>query len=138
MNAQDTRKQATYADVIALHRTLKVDTSQTLFKTNLDSLFEKAGQKHPGNQATELWKTVKGLASRTVSCIFSIVNGAVDKIFSDNIIEMTRKDKRVSFKDLGNKKVALFITTSPMNKTLQNLVNLLYADMLCESFESAE
>ena len=138
LNAQDAGKQATYADVIELHRTLKLDTSQTLIKTNLDGLFEKAGQKHPGNQATELWKTVKGLASRTASCIFSIVNGSLDKIFSDNIIAMTKKEKRVSFKDLGSKKVALFITTSPMNKTLQNFVNLLYADMFRELFETAE
>lgn len=138
LNAQDAGKKPTYADVIKLHRTLKFDSSQQLMKTNLDSLFEKAGREHPGNQATELWKTVKDLAPRTASCIFSIVNGAVDKIFSENVIEMTKKEKRVSFKELGSKKVALFITTSPMNRTLQNLVNILYADMFRELFETAE
>jgi len=138
LNAKDAGKQPTYADVLKLHRSLKLDTSQSILKTNLDGLFEKAGRLHPGNQATELWKTVKGLASRTASCIFSIVNGAMDKIFSDNVLKMTKKEKRVSFKDLGNKKIALFITTSPMNKTLQNFVNLLYADMFRELFETAE
>lgn len=138
LNAKDAGKKPTYADVIKLHRSLKFDTSQNLMKTNLDGLFEKAGRKHPGNQATELWKTVKDLAPRTASCIFSIVNGAVDKIFSENVLEMTKKENRVSFNELGNKKVALFITTSPMNKTLQNLVNVLYADMFRELFETAE
>lgn len=51
---------------------------------------------------------------------------------------MTKKVKRVSFRELGNKKVALFITTSPMNKTHQNYVNILYADMFRELFEKAE
>ncbi len=138
LNSKDIGKKASFADVVSLHRSLKYDTGSNLMRTSLDSLFERAGRQHPGNQATELWKTVKDLAPRTASCIFSIVNGAMDKIFSENVIEMTKKEKRVSFKDLGNKKIALFITTSPMNKTLQNLVNVLYADMFRELFECAE
>ena len=51
---------------------------------------------------------------------------------------MTRKKKRVSFQELGRKRIVLFITTSPMNKTFQNLVNLMYADMFRVLFEEAE
>ncbi len=137
LNAKGAGKKATFADVIKLHRSMKVEEG-SLTKTNLDKLFERAEWEYPGNQATELWKTVKGLSTRTSSCIFSIVNSAVDKIFSENVLKMTRKKSRVSFKGLGNKKTALFITTSPMNKTLQNYVNVLYADMFRELFEEAE
>lgn len=138
LNAKDTKKNPTFADVIKLHRSLKYDASQSLMKTNLDVLFDKASRMFPGNQASELWKTVKDLAPRTASCIFSIVNNAIDKIFSESVLQMTQKERRISFKELGSKKVAMFITTSPMNSTLQNLVNILYADMFRELFETAE
>lgn len=137
-NAIAIGEKPTFADVVRLHRSIKFDQNQQLMKTNLDSLFDMAEKLCPGNQATELWKTVKDLAPRTASCIFSIVNNAIDKIFSKNVIEITKKEKRVSFKQLGSKKIALFITTSPMNKTLQNLVNVLYADLFRELFEAAE
>ena len=138
LNAKDAGKKPTYADVIKLHRSLKIDARSNTVRTNLDALFETAGEIHPGNQATELWKTVKDLSSKTATCIFSIVNSAVDKIFSDNILEMTRKEERVCLPELGERKIALFITTSPMNKTLQNFVNVLYADLFRELFEKAE
>ena len=51
---------------------------------------------------------------------------------------MTKKDKRISFKNLGNRKTALFITVSPMNKALLNYINILYADMFRDLFETAE
>ncbi len=138
LNAEDAGKKATYADVIKLHRSLRYDAEKSIFTSNLDGLFEAAERRHPGNHATEMWKTIRGLATRTASCILSTVNNAIDKIFSENVLEMTKKEKRVSFRDLGNKKVALFITTSPMNQTLQNYVNVLYADMFRELFETAE
>lgn len=138
LNAKASGRKPSYADVIKLHRSIKYDPSQGLMKTNIDKLFERAEYNYPQNQASQLWKTVQGLSPKTASCIFSIVNGAIDKIFSENIIAMTEKKRRVSFNDLGNSKTALFITTSPMNKTLQNFVNVLYADLFRSLFEEAE
>lgn len=130
--------KASFADVISLHRSLDTNMSSGLAKTNIDGRFFLAGRRYPGNQATELWKTTQNLASKTASCIFSIVNNAVDKIFSEDVLKMISKKNRISFKELGSRKTALFITTSPMNLTLQNLVNVMYADMFRELFETAE
>ena len=131
-------EKPSFADVVEFHRSIIFDLDKNLLKTNVDELFDRAQKLYPGNQASELWKTVKGLAPRTASCIFSIVNGAMDKIFSENILKLTRKPNRISLRDLGKKKIALFITTSPVNRTLQNFVNILYADMIKELFELAE
>lgn len=138
LNAKSGRKKPCFSDVVDLHRSIKIDNSDGSFKSNIDILFEKAEKRYPGNQATELWKTIQNLASKTASCIFSIVNGAMDKIFTESVLAMTKKKERVSFRELGEKKVALFITTSPMNKSLQNLVNIMYADMFKELFDRAE
>jgi len=138
LNAKSFGKKPCFDDVIKLHRSLKVDTNSHLFTTNHDTLFRRAEEMYPGNQASELWKTVNNLAPRTASCILSIVNSAVDKIFCENVLQMTRKKERIDFRELGRRKIALFITTSPMNKSLQNLVNMMYADMFRVLFESAE
>ena len=138
LNAEDNGKTASFADVIKLHRSLVVDSKLKVISTNLDCWFERAAKKHPGNQASELWKTVQGLAVSTASCIISIVNNAVDKLFSDDVIGILSQKKRISFKDMGKQKTALFIFTSSMNKTLQNLINLIYSDMLKELFEAAQ
>lgn len=138
LNAKAAGRKACFADVVKLHRSMKIDMKSNLMKTNLDSMFDLAAQKHPGNQASELWKTVRDLAPRTASCILSIVNGAMDKIFSESVLEITRKKDRVHLADLGNKRTALFIITSPVNRSLYNFVNLLYADMFRTLFEQAE
>lgn len=138
ITAKDQKKKASYADVIDLFRSMKVQINSKMISTNLDPLFEKAERKHPGNQASELWKTVQGLAAVTSSCIFSIVNNSIDKTFSENIIKMLRIKERVSFRELGETKTACFITTSPMNKTYQNYVNVMYSDMFRVLFEMAE
>lgn len=138
LNANNANAKPCFADVVKLHRSIKYDISSNLLKTNIDVLFEKAAHRYPENQASELWKTFTNLAARTASCIFSVANSAFDKTFSESVLELTRKSKKVCFEDLGKRRTALFITTSPMNKTLQNLVNLIYADMFRVLFEEAE
>ncbi|MBR1855059.1 MAG: type IV secretory system conjugative DNA transfer family protein [Lachnospiraceae bacterium] len=138
LNAASAKKKPCFADVIEMHRSLKINVKENLVKTNLDSQFDKSEFWHPGNQAAQMWRTVRDLSPRTASCIFSIVNNAIDKIFSDNVLAVTRQKKRIDFKELGRRKIALFITTSPMNRSLQSFINLLYADMFRELFEEAE
>ncbi|MBR4759573.1 MAG: type IV secretory system conjugative DNA transfer family protein [Lachnospiraceae bacterium] len=136
--AKAENKKPSFADVITLHHGMRLITDGDALKSSLDPLFDDAEERFPGNQASELWKTVRVNAPKTANCIHSMVNNALDKIFTKNVIEMMRKEKKVSFRELGEKKVALFITTSPMNLSLQNLVNLMYADMFRELFELAE
>ncbi len=136
--AKEEGRKPSFADVITLHHGMKVVSDGDCLKSSLDVLYEEAERRCPGNQASELWKTVSVNAPRTANCILSIVNNALDKIFTTNVIEMIKKEEKVSFRALGEKKIALFITTSPMNLSLQNLVNLMYADMFRELFELAE
>ncbi len=141
LKAKEKGTTPTYADVLKLHHSMEVEYSSSFAKTNLDKQFELAEKKHPGNRATALWRTVTKLPNKTASCVFSTVNGYIDKISSDNIYKITQKSKRISFEDLGNKKVALFITTPPTNKVLQNFVNIMYSDMiriLCDQAEMSE
>lgn len=137
LNAETAGRQASFADVIELHRCLDLgDDSRA--NTSLDPLFLKAEELYPGNQATQLWKTIMGLGDKTASCIYSIVNNALDKVFTKNIIEMTRKTQKIDFSTLGRQKTALFIITSPVNQSLLNFINIMYANMIKCLFETAE
>ena len=130
-------KKYTFADVIKFHRSLEIDYRSQLTKTNFDDEFAKMEKHFPGNQASQMWRTVKNLSSKTFSCIYSQANSAFDKVFSDQVIEMIKKPECVSFRNLGKKKTALFITTSPSNRNLTSYVNYMYSIMFDELFEGA-
>lgn len=136
--ASEAKRKPSFADVVDMYRNMIVKERNGHFTCSLDCEFEELEYFKPGNQACELWRTISGLSMKTASCIISIVNNAMDKIFTENIVAMARKEKRVSFKELGEKKTAVFVVTSPVNTTLQNYVNLMYADMFRTLFETAE
>lgn len=136
--AEMDNKKACFSDVIELHHSMNANTGGKIMKNSLDPLFDELETLKPGNQASKLWGTIQGLSSTTASCILSIVNNAIDKVFSKSILALCKKEDKVSFYDLGKKKTALFITTSPMNLSLQNFINLMYADMFRALFEAAE
>ena len=138
MNAKSTGIRPCFADVVDMNKRLEVNYSGNYATTNIDRLFEESEKRFPGNQAVQLWKSGRGNAPRTAACIFSMVTNSLNRIFSENVLKMTRKDKRVDFSDLGKKRTALFITTSPMNMTLINLINVMYSDMFRTLFEQAE
>lgn len=131
-------KPPTFADVVHLHRSMEVEFENGQFGSNLDELFETAEEFAPGNQATQLWKTVKGLSMKTASCILSIANSAMDKIFTEGVLDMIKNERNACFRDLGRRKTALFVLNSPMNKSLSSLVNMMYSDLFKEIFEEAE
>lgn len=137
MKAKAFEEKPKFSNVIKLHRSLKIINEDGLVKTSLDKIFQNMGEYHPGNQASELWKTIQNLAARTASCIISIVNNALDKIFTESVLEIVEKENKVSFAKMGEEKTALFIVTSPMNRSLQTFINVMYADMFRDLFESA-
>ncbi len=138
LNAKESGRRASLADVMLLQKSFRFIEDGRSTITNLDALFERAERRYPNNQASELWRTVRGLPRNTMSCVFSTFNTALDKVFSENIIEMSKKENQVSIRDLGDQKTILFITTSPMNKTFQNFVNIMYADLFRELFERSQ
>lgn len=138
LNQKLSGRKHTFADVVELHKSLKPDYKGELVKTNLDDMFDRAERAFPGCQACELWKTFANLPQRTASCLLSTVNSAYDKIFTRNIVELTRMENSIDFKSLGDRKTAFFITTSPMNKSLNNYINVMYSTLFKELFEHAE
>ena len=133
-------KKAQFRDFYKLYSKLELDTSRDgNCTTNLDAGFDWADKHFPENQASRMWRTIRGNATRTAGCIYSIMNNAVDKLMSKELLSaMESKQKRVSFEEMGNKKVVLFVTTSPVNKSQQKLATLFFADAFRVLYEYAE
>lgn len=132
-------KKAQFKDFYKLYTKLELDTGREgNCCTNLDAGFDWADKYFPGNQASRMWKTIRGNAPRTAACIYSVMNNAVDKLMNQELLEVMEMEKRVSFETLGHKKVVLFVTTSPVNKSQQKLATLFFADAFRALYEYAE
>ena len=130
--------RASFANVIEMFRNMKPTFKREHVYTNLDHLFDALDKKKPGNQASMLWSTFSSAPEKTSSTIYSCTNTAMDKFMSRNIVDFLKRDRKIDFKNLGEKKTVLFIKTSPMNTALYNFINIMYTDMFRSLFEYAE
>lgn len=129
------------ADVISLHRTLKIEEEHNeSIRTSLDDNFNALEGKSDGYSvfALSCWRTFSSLPIRTASCVFSELNTRIDKLFTPQITAMFRKPKKIDFKRISRNKTVLFVTTSPVNPSLHQLVNIFYSQAFKELFEYAE
>ncbi len=131
---------ATFADVIEMHNNLHVRDALAgnHVHTDYDDAFISLSQKYPGDFAYDCWQSFRQLPGRTANCVFGMLNTALDNTFSGDIRNVMRKEKSISFKDLGERKCIMFVTTSPVNPALSNFINLFYGDAVKELFEYAE
>jgi hypothetical protein len=95
---------------------------------NLTRFFEEADKRFPEFKAKQLWMSVANLPSRTAQCVLSYVSTGLNNTFSNSVVGMAHRRKLVDFAQLGRKKTALFITTSPVNVTGDAVVNLMYGE----------
>lgn len=131
--------EPTLENLLELHRRLKFfESDRSGFTTStLDTLFERLERENPVSYAVQCWSTVKGLASKTVSCIHSTVNVAYSQVFGPKIREVAAK-RPFNVGELGERKSALFIITSPVEKSSKLFSNIIYSTLFKELFEKAE
>lgn len=132
------QKEFSFADFLNNYKSLKVTYKNGIFTSSLDKAFDFMAFDDEHAQAPRLWNTIAGLSSKTASCIISMVNNAVDKFATLEVEGIFRNENQINIRELGQKKVALFITTSPVNSSLKKLATILYSDIFKELFEEAQ
>jgi type IV secretion system protein VirD4 len=137
MNAKYQNKEPNIADVVLLHKNIKTLPRENVC-INLTRFFDEADKRFPEFNAKQLWMSVANLPPRTAQCVLSYVSTGLNNTFSNSVVGMAHRGKLVDFAQLGRKKTALFITTSPVNVTGDAVVNLMYGDMIRELFAEAE
>lgn len=133
-----TKVKPTFADVLDLLDELEIDDRNGVIRTNMDEKFDRIKSKDPNSFAVTNWRTFKQLPIKTASCIFSTLNSTVDDMFTPELRKMMRKPTTLDFKQLGQRKSVLFITTSAVNSALHRFVNMFSGQMLKDLFEYAE
>lgn len=137
LNAEFDGSVARLRDLESLLSYLQV-TYKKMVETNLDIFFKKADRLYPGNMASQKWKTLSMNSSRTAACISSMLNMAADDLLSPDIIKLSQFDTRVNFENMAKEKTVLFVTTSPVNKSTQQITNIFYQSLFSTLFEYAE
>lgn len=128
----------TFTDVLKLHDSIDFKEENGQIATSLDYHFEYLARTDPGCYAVSCWKSFRRLPIKTASCVFSSLNVMLDTIFSQELRDMIRMNKKLDFKELSSQKTVLFITVSAVNPALHSFVNMFYAHMFKQLFEYAE
>lgn len=105
--------------------------------SSLDNLFARLEKENSYSYAAQCWGSVKGLASKTVSCIISTMKVTMSQLFTPRIRVLAKKPY-LDLTVLGKEKAVLFIITSPVDKSTQMYTNIIYSTLFKELFEMAE
>lgn len=133
-----TKDHPSFADVLNMHDKLNFKEDCGKITTSYDKEFAALAKKDPTCFAVVCWKSFNMLPIKTASCVFGTLNTTIDTIFSPDLRKMMAMEKQVDFKELGKKKIVLFVTTSPVNPALHCFVNMFYGHIFKQLFEFAE
>lgn len=132
-----TKDKTTFADVLDLHFSLKIEESGCGITTSLDPMFRKIEKAAPDCYAITCWKTFKEAAPKTAKSIYVSMNPTL-RAFTTNIRNSMRTKPSVDFNKFASEKSILFITTSPVKKALHGLANIFVSQAISELFTIAD
>ena len=96
----------------------------------MDGYFKFLNLYHPTSASRFFSQLIDG-ADKTMSCIYMQANSALQMYSSDKMIKLTKKSD-FNFRDLGQRKMALFVTCSDTDRSMDSFVSLFYSQCLQE------
>lgn len=132
-----TKDKPTFADVLDLHFSLKIEESGCGITTSLDSMFRKIEKVAPDCYAITCWRTFKEAAPKTAKSIYVSMNPTL-RAYTTSIRNSMRTKPPVDFNKFASEKSILFITTSPVKKALHGLGNIFVSQAISELFTIAD
>lgn len=132
-----TKDNPTFADVLDTHYNLKIEECGCGISTSLDYAFNCIEAAEPDGYAVNCWKTFKEAATKTAKSIYVSMNPTL-KTFTADIRESIKTKEPVDFTKMAYEKSILFITTSPVKKSLHGLANIFIAQAITELFAIAD
>lgn len=132
-----TKDKPTFADVLDLHFSLKIEESGCGITTSLDPVFRKIEKAAPDCYAITSWKTFKEAAPKTAKSIYVSMNPTLGA-FTTSIRNSMRTKPSIDFDKFSSEKSILFITTSPVKKALHGLANIFVSQAISELFTIAD
>lgn len=131
------KDNSTWADVLDLHFSLKIEESGCGITTSLDPMFRKIEKAAPDCYAITCWRTFKEAAPKTAKSIYVSMNPTL-RAYTTSIRNSIRAKPSVDFNKFAKEKSILFITTSPVKKALHGLANIFVSQAISELFTIAD
>ncbi|MBR3143454.1 MAG: type IV secretory system conjugative DNA transfer family protein, partial [Clostridiales bacterium] len=133
-----TVEKPTLVDVLDFHNKLTFEEQNGVITTNYDRIFDYLAENDPKCFAVTCWRSFKQLPIKTASCVFSALNTTIDTVFTAELREMFAMKYMVDFEKIASEKTVLFITTSPVNDSLNSFISIFHGDCFKNLFEFAE
>jgi len=135
---RDTKSDPSFSDVCDFFEKLKIREKGDSVETSLDDTFDRIYRNKSDSFAMVCWKTFRYAPMRTAGSIYSVLHTSVDKIFSRSLKKAMRDKPSVDFKNIGNEKSVLFVTTSAVNPSLDAFSGMFWSQAVKTLFEYAE
>lgn len=131
------KEKPTTADFKKLFDSLQLKDAKEAKIMGCEDLQNLLSRENPTDSVRKL-KTVDGNAFRTASCIFAIARCAVNSVLTPDVIEVATKKKQLEIEEIGKKKTALFVVSSPLSKGSAIFINMMYDSIIKRLFRFAQ
>ena len=122
----------TIGTVIRLLGGMKVCEGRDEEKGETEKLLEAFCNKEPNSFTARRWTIFKATTGspRTYGSILAILAEKMEPFTFDGALNMFMRAVRIDFTDLGREKMALFLTVSDTDRSMDRIVSLLYTQAL--------
>lgn len=128
----------TFKHLVEFHSDVKLGSVDGMTVTDCDRLFEIEKSKRPTGIAARGWDQLTKNPIKTSGNIYTMISNNLDKMASDEVLELSTKRKQLDIRRLSEEKSILFITTPPANTYIQTYMNLIYGLMFDELFKHSQ
>ena len=128
-----------FADVVRFQSSMGIYSAGNAgITTSFDKVMEEAAASRPEYCIEKYWNTFRENPDRTARCIYTSLNTAMDKMFTSRICKVMKTRPVIDFQNVANEKSVIFVTTSPVKKSLHALAQMFISQAVKELFEIAE
>lgn len=97
----------------------------------LSRLFSELQQKNPCSWACEQFESVNSNPTKTYNCVKTTLSGKFSAMDTPELREMFSANE-ISFRDIADRKTAVFVTVSDTDRSMDVLVNLFFTQAMNE------
>ena len=104
---------------------------------HLDMMMKELEEEKPGHKARKYYESVKLAADKAYSSILSTLQSKLGKFESIDIAALTATNT-IDFKEIGDKKTALFVISPDTHTTYDFLLTIFFAQMIQALYDHAD
>lgn len=123
------KEEHTLEGIMKLTRLANINERDSAEKTILDLLFDDTHRQEPNNFAYRQYQKFRVGAGKTLKSVIITLNAKFKDLDFDELNKMMSKD-RMNIPSIGEKKTAVFVIVSDMERSMDCVANMFYSQCL--------